>query len=128
MKNLHSIKPILIIFLCIAVVGLPILSYAQDPARDAQLAAEENTSKILWFGAGFLGGIIGVILAYVIKPSPPASTLVGKSPDYVAAYTDAYREECKSIQTKYAWIGCGTQSVLTLICYLAGLLTTASAY
>ncbi len=128
MKNLHSIKPILIIFLCVAVVGLPILSYAQDPAKDAQLAAEENTSKILWFGAGFLGGIIGVILAYVIKPSPPASTLVGKSPDYVAAYTDAYKDECKRIQTKYAWIGCGTQSVLTLIYYLAVLSATASAY
>ena len=55
---------------------------------------------------GCFGGVIGVILAYGVKPSPPATRLLGKSPEYVAFYTQAYAEKAKKLQTNSALGGC----------------------
>ena len=50
--------------------------------------------------------------AYFYSPTPSASALLGKSYDYVAAYTDAYKATAKSIQTRNAWFGCCTWSAV----------------
>ncbi len=63
-------------------------------------------------GGGFLFGLLGVGAAYVITPSPPAMQLLGKSSEYVAAYTDAYVRAAKGVQTSNAWIGCIVNGVI----------------
>lgn len=118
MRKILFLEMVLIIILCISIVTLPMMSYAQDPRVDAEREAERKTSKILWYGAGCLLNGLGIILAYVVVPTPSASALVGKSSDYVAYYTDAYRDKAKSIQTKYAWYGCGTCALVYIAYYV----------
>lgn len=78
----------------------------QDPCIQAHLDAERQTSDILWLGAGCLFGCLGLGAAYLIEPSPRAMNLVGKSPEYVATYTDCYKDKGRSLQTNKALIGC----------------------
>jgi hypothetical protein len=80
---------------------------------DATADAKTAIDGTLWYFAGCC--IIGVILAYAIEPSPPATRLLGKSPDYVYAYTDAYKHAGKRIQTSKAWTGCATTVVVYLL-------------
>ena len=86
----------------------------QNAIIEAEAAATSATNKILWLGAGLVGSWIGLGAAFLYKPNPPAIALLGKSPDYVAVYTDAYQEKAGSIQKKYALFGCGT----CLVCYI----------
>ena len=89
-----------------------------DSCAEGRRDGDTETSGILWFVAGCGLGILGVVGAYLIKPTPPAAKLVGKSPDYVAAYSDCYRDAAVSVQTKWAWIGCGSSVVLWLVYFL----------
>ena len=70
-------------------------------------------------GVGCLFGLLGIGAAYAIEPSPPASRLIGKSSDYVAIYTDCYKDEGRSIQTKAAVKGCVVGALVQLALYLA---------
>lgn len=72
----------------------------------AEADAEAKTSKSTWLTLGCLGGLIAVAAGYVYAPSPPAGALLGKSPEYVAAYSDAYAQKAKGIQRRYAMYGC----------------------
>ncbi|TET47144.1 hypothetical protein E3J62_02355 [candidate division TA06 bacterium] len=84
---------------------------------DAEAAAEAEVNKLLWLGGGFLLGPVIVIVAMVATPSPPQTRLIGKSPEYVAAYTDAFKAKGKSIQTTQSLIGCLVGTVATCGCY-----------
>ena len=94
------------------LVSLVIVSSAEETdiaakaCTDAKLDAQEDIDAKLWIGAGCLFGLLGVGAAYIIKPSPPMSRLLGKSPDYVAVYTACYKDEGKKIQVKSAVKGC----------------------
>ena len=98
-------------------MSAPIVQQSQqgDACREGEMSADSETSGTLWFAAGCCVGGVGVLLAYVIKPDPPASRLIGKSPEYVASFTDCYRTKAKSIQTSNAWYGCGALAVGYLI-------------
>jgi len=93
---------------------------------DAERDAESDANKTIWFIAGCCGGIVGLIIAYAIEPSPPAVKLLGKSPEYVATYTDCYKAKRKSIQTKTAMTGCGITTVVYLALYVVALAAAAS--
>jgi len=86
----------------------PILAQ-QDDLMAGRIAGEQaakaNTSGIMWMALGCIGPV-GLIIALVYESSPSASQLLGKSPEYVAAYTDAYRETAKHVQTNKALTGC----------------------
>ncbi len=94
--------------LLISLIALPLTLAAQeaDPCVDAKVDAERNTNKLLWMAMGCVFGCLGVGAAYVIEASPEAMSLIGKSPEYVAAYTDCYKEKGRSIQTNKALVGC----------------------
>jgi hypothetical protein len=79
------------------------IAEAQEQAR---LDAKADVNGSIWFAVGCLLGCVGWVLAYAIQPNPPAMRLVGKSPEYVAAYTDAYKEAGKKVQAKQALVGC----------------------
>ena len=97
-----------------------------DSCAEGRRDGEAETSGILWFAAGCGVGLLGVLGAYLIKPNPPASKLVGKSPEFVASYSDCYRDASVSVQTKWAWIGCGTGAVLYLV-YVLLIVSAAAA-
>lgn len=79
----------------------------------ARMDAQRDADGKLWLISSCLLGVttlIGAIalllLASLLDPSPPMSRLMGKSPEYVAAYTDTYRAEVKRIRTDNALLGC----------------------
>lgn len=76
-----------------------------DPAADAMAAANMESTGI-WFAAGCLLGLVGLLISYLVEPKPSAIALVGKSPEYVAVYSDVYSKEVKAKNTKAAMTGC----------------------
>ncbi|RKU30818.1 hypothetical protein C6497_03845 [Candidatus Poribacteria bacterium] len=80
----------------------------QHQARiDGEQDADTDVSRILWIVIGFFVTIIGVIIAFVYQPSPPASRMVEKSQEYIMFYTEAYKNKAKNIQVTNALIGVG---------------------
>ncbi|GBD94631.1 hypothetical protein BMS3Abin05_02242 [bacterium BMS3Abin05] len=114
----NALKVFSILLVAIMVLS-PMTIMAQDESTNACMQAEQdaamNTNGTLWFAAGCLGGIVGLLVAYAIQPNPPASKLVGKSPTYVATYTDCYRSKAKNIQTHKALLGCGVAAGFYLV-------------
>ncbi len=96
--------------MCLMMFALPFQGtlFAQDVAtacNDAKSQAVTDTPGS-WFFAGCLGGVIGYLIAANMESNPSASQLLGKSPEYVAAYTDCYRAETKRLRAKKALNGC----------------------
>ena len=88
-------------------------------AADAQLTAEQDAEsdakKVSWFFIGFFGNIIGVLIASIYEPAPPASRLLEKSPEYAAMYTDSYRAKSRSVQVRQSVIGLFVPFVLIIL-------------
>ncbi|HEY4393412.1 MAG TPA: hypothetical protein VGP64_05095 [Polyangia bacterium] len=100
--------------------GAPV--YAPRPPVDTARAVMEATqdaqadnNAVLWFFAGCLLGLIGVIIAAVADPSPPAARMMGKSPEYLAVYTNTYRSVGHSAQLHSALWGLGTVVILYVV-------------
>jgi len=116
-------KLVLILFAVVLLASVnPVIAQegvgeTSDICQRAKLDAQADVNKMLWFGAGCLFGIFGLGAAYIIEPSPPATRLLGKPPEYVAVYTDCYRDEGKRIQTKNALVGCLIGEAAVLIIY-----------
>ena len=111
-------------FLAIAAVmslmvfAVPILAQMDDMTAGriaGTQAARASANGTMWLAIGCVGGLIGVVVAYVVEPQPSATMLLGKSPEYVAAYTDAYRVTGKSVQTGKAWTGCIVGTVIVVV-------------
>lgn len=87
-----------------------------DPVADAKAAAQLEDSS-LWFWAGCALGATGMVIAYIIEPKPSAVSLLGKSPEYVAVYSDVYTKEVKNANTKAATRGCIASGVSVALLY-----------
>ena len=74
--------------------------------HDAKRDAEQNIDREIWFLFGCVGGLMTIMAIHLYQPTPPAVALLGKSPEYVAYYTDAYIENTKNRQIEGAVIGC----------------------
>ncbi len=128
-KHSWLLALLLIPVLAIGVGGSMLLAQ-EDAITLAKMDAKQHTSKLMWFGAGFVFGVLGWIAAHVVEPSPPASRIVGKSPDWVVIYTETYKNEAKKIQTKYALYGClagGLAEAAALGCYYGLLASSLSS-
>jgi Na+/H+ antiporter NhaD/arsenite permease-like protein len=113
------VKKVLLI-IAVFMVFLPVVSVAQsmdEACMQAEADAEAEVDKGMWFLGGCLFGLIAVGIAYVVKPNPPASRLVGMSPEYVASYTDCYTQKGASIQTSSTMYGCLAGTGLTVVVY-----------
>lgn len=101
-------------------------AFAQVSEAHAQ--AERDVNGMTWLAAGLFGGVIGWFFATQTNPEPPATALLGKSPDYVAQYRDAYKERSRQIASKQALTGCliGGAAGVLLVVLSAG--AAASAY
>ncbi len=112
------------LMLILSVCSAPFIAHAQQHSvmTDAKTAAEHDAeadvNKLLWFGAGTLLSSIalfdsgclvstaGLGGSYLYQPSPPSDRFLGKSPEYVAIYTTAYKSRVGSLQLRWAAAGC----------------------
>ena len=93
----------------------------QNQARmDGEQDAELDVSKILWIVVGFFISIIGILIAYIYQPNPPATKLMDKSQEYVMFYTEAYKDKSRSIQLTYSAVGFAIGAGITIIFFLVG--------
>lgn len=104
--------------------SMPFVTFAQQNVQLEAIAAAErdvqvDINKGLWFVGGCLGGVVGVIIAYAVEPAPPATRLLGKSPEYVAFYTDAYTQRAKTLQANSAIGGCIVNGLATVVLLMA---------
>ena len=74
-----------------------------DARRDAIADANRDNT---WYGAGILFGILGIGAAYVMTPDVPPVNLLGKPPEYVIFYTDAYQAAMRTKRVEQATTGC----------------------
>ena len=78
---------------------------AAEAHLTAEQDAESDAKKIRWFFIGFFGNIVGVLIASIYEPMPPASRLLEKSSEDAALYTDSYKAKSRSVQTRQSVIG-----------------------
>jgi hypothetical protein len=81
-----------------------------------------DVSKICWLGAG--ATIIGFGVAMIWQSSEPdPAEFVGKSPEYVKAYTESYNSRVKREQIIYGSLGCaGTVLTITMLVLVSDVL------
>ena len=114
---------ILAFLMAVLTFSMPFVTFAQQNSLQAEAIAaaerdaQNDINKGLWFLGGCFGGVIGVIIAYGIEPSPPATRLLGKSPEYVDFYTQAYVEKANKLQTNSALGGCCVTTLYMAIFY-----------
>ena len=94
--------------------------YQQHPAAaEAHLRAEQDAEsdakKVRWFFIGFLENILGVLIASIYEPTPPASRLLEKSPEEAALYTDSYKAKSRNVQLRLSVIGLVVPFVLMIL-------------
>ena len=112
---------ILALLMVVLTFSMPFVTFAQqnslqmDAIAAAERDAQNDVNRGLWFLGGCFGGVIGVIVAYSVEPSPPATRLLGKSPEYVAFYTQAYAKKAKKLQTNSALGGCCVSTLYVAI-------------
>lgn len=100
---------------CVPFVTLAQQNLQAEAIVAAERDAQNDVNGTLWFLGGCLGGVIAVIFAYAVKPAPPATRLLGKSPEYVATYSDVYSESAKKHQTNSALGGCAVNAIATAV-------------
>ena len=74
--------------------------------NDAERDASAHLNKLLWFTTGFSLPVIGIFLSQRNQRSIPGARLLGKSPEYVAFYTNAYRIKMKKLRFNWSLLGC----------------------
>lgn len=114
------------VFVCLMVIlvlSIPFVCLAQhntiqqQAIADAEKDVSVDVNGSLWFLGGCLGNITVLVIASVFEPNPPASRLLGKSPEYIAAYTDTYRAKATNLQTTRALAGCLTGTAVVCVGY-----------
>ncbi len=86
-------------------VNANIAAIQKQAYMDAKNDAKKSTTGI-WVFAGCLLHVWAIAGAYVIEPSVPTARLIGKSPEYIAFYTDTYKDEVKQQRVTSAIGGC----------------------
>ena len=60
-----------------------------------------------------VGAVMSVLIGYYIRPpNPPPERLIGKSPEYVTFYADAYREKMRSYRMRSVAVGSASSCVI----------------
>ena len=127
--KINSMFHVFVFFMAILTFSMPFAALSQQNSvrAEAIAAAEQdasaNVNTALWFWGGCAGGVLVFLFSHIHEPSPPASSLLGKSPEYVASYTDAYQAKSRKLQTSRAMWGCVTGAAISGLAY--GCLTIA---
>ncbi len=117
---------IFVLFTTVLFIGMPFLSIAASITKEIENKATtetdsaaliktakadansdlDNTQRVIWCLAGVGCGVFTVGTAALMDPNPPPRRLLGKSPEYVAIYTDTYTKEMRSSRVELASVGC----------------------
>ena len=93
--------------------------------HEAEIAAEQDAktdvNKLVWICAGLFGNILGLLVAYIYQPTPPASRLFEKSEAYRVFYTDTYKVKTRNVQFTYAAIGLAILVGVYVIIYVVAI-------
>ena len=81
-------------------------SVADQAVADAEKDAGAHLNRTLWLSAGCFFPLIGPIFSQYYQPFLPTGRVLGKSPEYVGFYYDAYKVKTKRLQYKWALSGC----------------------
>ena len=84
----------------------PYLSGASLLAILAEKDAVAHLHRTLWFSTGCFFPLVGPIFSQCHQPFMPTARVLGKSPQYVAFYYDAYKVKTKKLQYNWALAGC----------------------
>ena len=121
--KIDSTFHLFVLLMALLTFGMPFVTLAQqlsvqaEAMNAAQRDAAARTNQNMWRVFGCFGGLFAVAGGYLYEPAPPASALLGKSPEYVAFYADAYTSKAKNIQTRAAIEGCVASSCVTAALY-----------
>lgn len=81
-------------------------SVAEQAISDGEKDAAAHLNRTFWFTTGCFLPVIGPILSQRYQPFMPTGRVLGKSPEYVAFYYDAYKIKTRKIQFNWALGGC----------------------
>ena len=81
-------------------------SVAEQAINDAEKDASMHLNRTFWFTAGFFFPVVGAAASQFYQPFMPTARVLGKSPEYIAFYYDAYKVKTKKLQFKWALFGC----------------------
>lgn len=81
-------------------------SVAEQAVKDAEKDAKYHLNPTLWFSTGCFLSFVGPVLSQRYQPFMPTGRVLGKSPQYVAFYYDAYKVKTKKLQFNWALGGC----------------------
>jgi hypothetical protein len=129
-------KKIGLVLLVVALLATcaPVLTLAYSTGGDACGQAKTDAGidgggmKWLWYGAGCLFNVLGVLGGYLIPMPVPANRIMGKSADYVTNYTQCYQEQSKSDNGMAAVWGCVTAAVIGVLYWLFVYVLFAATY
>ena len=85
------------------------------PNREQAVGAVVGT-----FVGALIGGSASFIRAYNYSSNPPTERFIGKSPEYVDFYTEAYTQKTRSIRTRLAAAGAAIGCGLALLFVVGG--------
>ncbi len=135
-----------VFFTAMLTLSVPFVTLAQQNSMEEQAIAEaeadanKDVNKPLWFATGsLLSGLtfvplpgvyscllppVGLAGTYFYQPNPPAGRFIGKSPEYVAVYSETYKKEKSKLQALWATAGCASGSVVLTGCTALGIVST----
>lgn len=118
---------VLVLFATLLIFSMPFVLLAQthsvqsQAVFDARQDAVASVNQGLWFMAGCFGTLLGYLGANTYHSPVPTVPLLGKSPEYVAFYTDTYVAKTRELQSTQAIMGCCIgASVQFIILFLTG--------
>ena len=78
------------------------------------MTTELRDDRLLCIGSSIGGAtVMGLLIGYYIgSPNPPPERLIGKSPEYVTFYADAYREKMRSYRMRSVAVGSASSCVI----------------
>ena len=79
---------------------------AEQAVADAEKDATAHLNRTLWFSTGCFFPLVGPIFSQYYQPFMPTARVLGKSPQYVAFYYDAYKVKTRKSQFNWALAGC----------------------
>ena len=130
---------VLVLLMVVLIFSIPFVSFSQQNSvilearvaaeQDAEADANKDVSKLLCFSAGcvlsalfflpspygYLLPPAGIIGSYSYRPGPPPSRLIGKSPEYISAYTTTYKSKRGNIQALWTSAGCFSGCVVITV-------------
>ena len=108
----------LVFMVTVLTFSVPFVTLAQQNAlqaaaiADAEKDAAIHVDTTYRFWRGCFGSVSA--LTQVYEPSPPASRLLCKSPEYTAYYKDAYKAKASELQSSAVNRGCVTAGALSV--------------